>query len=315
MKRASAKRSSSFKAAIKRALKKPRVLVIYKKSAYQIYVRERRHARMRSLLRSRDPSVARMLEADEAHQETIRVARDCLEQLGAAAVFRYRSDTAFEREVDLLVTVGGDGTLLWAAQRVGANCPVLAVNSAPGDSVGFFCAARRETLRDALADALSGKLKSTALTRMRVAVDGDVIDSRVLNDVLFAHASPAATTRYALVHGGKRAVHKSSGVWIATAAGSTAAIGSAGGRPQSIASQRVQFRVREPYAFGGLSRLASGFISPAGRLVIESHIRQGRLFIDGPRRVHPVEIGARIEISRSPESLTLLGSFARLKRS
>lgn len=292
--------------------KRPRVLVIFKKSAYQIYVRERRHARMRSLLRGRDPVVVRMLEADREHQGTVAQTRSCLRALGADAVFRYRADAAIERVVDLIVTVGGDGTLLWAAHSVGANSPVLAVNSAPGDSVGFFCSAKRESLADALSDALKGKSRATELTRMSVSVDDEVVAPRVLNDVLFTHAVPAATTRYTLTHKQVRAQHKSSGLWVATAAGSTAAIYSAGGKPQPIGSGRLQFRVREPYVFDRKVKLTSGFVGPRETLTVESHIRNGRLYFDGPRRMHQVTIGARIEIARSAEPLTLLGRFRRL---
>jgi NAD+ kinase len=294
-------------------VKRPRVLVIYKKSAYQIYVRERRHARMRSLLRAHDPSVHRMIEADREHQGTVQMARRCLQALGVDAQFRYRADESFDRDVDLVVTVGGDGTLLWVAHRVGPNCPVIAINSAPDDSVGFFCSASRASMADALGDALKGRLRSTELTRMEVRVDRETITKRVLNDVLFTHASPAATARYALIHRGVRAQHKSSGLWIATAAGSTAAMLSAGGRALPIRSTKLQYRARELYAFEGRPKLASGYLAPREKLVIESHLRQGRLFLDGPRREHAVAIGARIEIARSREPLTLLGSFRRLQ--
>jgi hypothetical protein len=59
-------------------------------------------------------------------------------------------------------------------------------------------------------------------------------------------------------------------------------------------------------------QLVAGFVGANDRISIESHIRLGRLFFDGPRRVHPVTIGARIEIARSPDPLTLLGRFRRL---
>src|SRR5262245_57923644 len=41
----------------------PRVLVIYKKSAYQIYVRERRHSHIEQLLAARDTGALRLLRA------------------------------------------------------------------------------------------------------------------------------------------------------------------------------------------------------------------------------------------------------------
>jgi len=65
---------------------------------------------------------------------------------------------------------------------------------------------------------------STTLTRMRVERDGEVLHRRVLNDALFCHRSPAATTRYIISHEGREEHHKSSGVWVGPAAGSTAAV-------------------------------------------------------------------------------------------
>lgn len=295
---------------------RPRVLVIYKKSAYQIYVRERRHARVRTLLRAKDPAVARMLEADREHRDTLLAVRKALRKLGADAAFRYRSEASVEGGIDLVVTVGGDGTLLWASHRIGGSCPVLAINSAPLDSVGYFCAADRKSLGDVLAGALAGKVRETALCRMSVRLDGERLGPPVLNDVLFSHASPAATTRYALSVRGKRELQKSSGVWVATAAGSTAAVRSAGGSVQPIGAERLQFVVREPYmTVGPRPSLLKGFVDAHEKLVIESHIRMGRLFIDGPRIVHPIPIGARIELRRSSEPLLLLGDFGRSRAS
>jgi NAD+ kinase len=286
---------------------RPRVLVIYKKSAYQIYVRERDHARVRELLQLGDPAVERLMQAHEDHEATIEATRAALKELGAVALFRRRSDESSLQVADLVVTLGGDGTLLDTSHQVGVDVPVLAINSAPNDSVGHFCAASREDLRAVLADALAGKLRETRLTRMRVAIDDQVVSCRVLNDVLFSHKSPAATTRYAIHIDGQSETHKSSGVWVSTAAGSTAAIRSAGGRKQPIASKRLQYLVRECYAPEQHTALLRGFIAPGEQLSIQSHIRAGRLFIDGPHDVHAIDIGSTITLDRSPESLLLLG--------
>jgi NAD+ kinase len=286
----------------------PRVLVIYKKSAYQIYVRERRHARVAALLRARDPAVAGLVRAHQAHDKTLAEARRVLRALGARATFRYRSSHTSSDAFDLVVTLGGDGTLLWASQSIGAGCPVVAINSAPQDSVGYFCAATRDQLSDVLRDALAGSLEDTELTRLRVELDGELCSSRVLNDALFSHSSPAATTRYALRLRGREELHKSSGVWVATAAGSTAAIRSAGGRVQPIGSTRLQFVVREPYLAAQRSyRLLRGLVGPREQLEIQSHMRAGKLYLDGPHITRAVEIGSRLSFRRSHEPLTLLG--------
>lgn len=293
-----------------------RVLVIYKKSAYQIYVREHRHWQVGALLRAGDAAVSGMMRAHKAHEQTLQEARRVLHDMGVRATFRRRSVRGSASSFDLVVTIGGDGTLLWASQMVGAGRPVLAVNSAPEDSVGYFCAVSRKGLRDALADALAGRLRETQLSRMSVTIDGKVASTRVLNDVLFSHYSPAATTRYAIRLRGRSEQHKSSGVWIATAAGSTAAIRSAGGRLLPISSPELQFVVREPYQLGRKPyRVLRGTIAPGERLEIQSHMRAGRLFFDGPHVWHTIEIGARLAFYLSDEPLTLLGFRGRRARS
>ncbi|MDH5676156.1 MAG: NAD(+)/NADH kinase [Myxococcales bacterium] len=284
------------------------VLVVHKKSAYQIYVQERGHARMVELLEQGDASVSRLMRAHRDHEATIELARQSLRALGVKAVFRRRSDPSTTARFDLVVTLGGDGTLLAASHMVPADCPVIAINSAPSDSVGHFCAATKEDLAERLAEALRGALPQTRLTRMQVSLDGQTVSTRVLNDLLFAHTCPAATTRYAITVDGRSEEHKSSGVWVATAAGSTAAVHSAGGKVQPIGSRRLQYAVREPYAAAQEHfDLLRGFIAPGEQLELQSHIRAGCLYIDGPHIKRAVPIGARLLMQRSSESLTLLG--------
>src|SRR5205814_3511997 len=105
----------------------------------------------------------------------------------------------------------------------------------------FFCAARKGTIHTTLHAALAGKLRRVSLARMRVDLNGVCIHRRVLNEALFCHASPAATSRYILRvtspdGTSEEEEQKSSGMWIGPAAGSTAAQRSAGGRVLPLAS-------------------------------------------------------------------------------
>src|SRR6185295_20354394 len=97
-----------------------------------------------------------------------------------------------------------------------------------------------------------------------------------------------------------REEHKSSGLWISTAAGSTAAIGSAGGIFMPIASRNFQFLVRELYRrLGRKYDMGSGTIAFGRKLIILSKMRVGRIFLDGPHRVLPFPIGSKLEVSAS----------------
>ncbi|MCG8555234.1 MAG: NAD(+)/NADH kinase [Proteobacteria bacterium] len=286
----------------------PRVLVIYKKSAYQVYACERKDARMLALLEAGHPAVSRLRSAHEHHVRTMAEAKALLSGFGAKAVFRYRSDAQTADSFDLVATLGGDGTLLWASHFVGPSCPILAINTAPGHSVGFLCAGTREHLHELLSGALTGSLEQTRLTRMQVDIDGRTVCRRVLNDALFSHECPAATTRYLLRLREIEEEHWSSGIWVGPAAGSTAALRAAGGRVLPLSSKRLQFVVREPYDNDGEGyRLTKGLVAPSEELRICSKVRAGRLYLDGPRRVHAIQLGSEISVKRSTEPLILLG--------
>lgn len=296
----------------------PRVLCVYKKSAWQTNVLERKSPRFLELLEKKHDSVARLEAAHEAHVETLEEVRHALEALGARATFRFRGDEGLVEGFDLVVTVGGDGTLLWAARWLSEATPVVAINSAPKDSVGHFCAGKKGKVRALLEKALGGQLLVSRLPRAQVELEGEVLSRRVLNDVLFAHASPAATTRFLLrVVGPKKAREvelKSSGIWAGCTAGSTAAQRSAGGEVLPVKSKKLQWIVREPYfADGKQPPLLRGLVGPAERLVIVSKVRDGRVWVDGPHHVREVRMGSELVLTPTGEPLTILG-FPRALR-
>jgi NAD+ kinase len=287
---------------------RPKVLVVYKKSTYQRYV-GREQERLEELISHSDISVDGLLREHEIHQETLKRAKRALRDLGARAVLRYRPEPMPEEgSWDLIVTLGGDGTLLWASHLADSSTPMLAINSAPDTSVGYFCAGDAHNVDEVLAKALAGTLRSSKLSRMRVELGDRLISTRVLNDALYCHESPAATSRYIIGYDGQRERQMSSGVWVGPAAGSTAALRSAGGKVMAVGSQKLQFVVREPYrGVDNKYELTKGMVAPGEDLQITSRMTKGRLFLDGTQKVHAVGIGDRVRMTLSDEPLTLLG--------
>lgn len=309
------------------------VLVLAKKSALRVHLEGQdaaRHDRVERLLREKDLTVQRMAGAHEQHEACLAEVKTALEELGceakmvmAAALDEFkvmidppRSDgrpgaMPPSRKPDLVVTIGGDGTLLAASHTV-SDTPILAINSAPDYSVGFFCGGRLGNVHETLEKALSGKLPRAQLTRMKVEKDGQLLTTRVLNEVLVCASSPAATTRYILEHRGVTEEQKSSGIWIGPAAGSTAAQRSAGGRVLPLTSNKLQFVVREPYTPAGqVLRLPRGLVAPGESLTVRAKMSDGRVFVDGPHEVHSVTIGDLLRFSASDEPLNLLGVLRR----
>jgi NAD+ kinase len=296
-------------------MSRARVAVVLKRSSWRKWVEEERDARIASLLEAGDETVRRMRPGHADHTETIDEVRRALAELRADAMFFDRPhEFRIEGRCDLVVTVGGDGTLLAASHGIPPEVPLLGVNSAPSHSVGFFCAVKKGGAREALGAALEGTLRRVELARMRVELNGRPLHTRVLNEALFCHASPAATSRYILRLVGERdrivadEEQKSSGVWIGPAAGSTAAQRSAGGRVLPLSSQKIQYVVREPYqANGHALRMALGLVQEDQALVIKSKMRQARVFLDGDHIVHEVTIGDVLRMRRSEEALVVLG--------
>jgi len=289
-----------------------RVVVVSKRSNYYRYVVEENDAHVRELLERQDPAVKRWSRADSDHRHSLERVERVLERLGVHYVLVRNPTAEFDpTDADLVITVGGDGTLLAASHNV-ANVPLLGVNSAPRSSVGFFCAGRPSTIGRLIPQALDGVLRSATLARMQVKVNEFVRSKRVLNDALFCHASPAATSRYVLAHGRRSEEQRSSGLWIGPAAGSTAAIRSAGGRVLPLTSRRLQLVVREPYeAFAKRYRLLRLRIDPGQRVTVQSRMTAAFMFLDGPYKTVRVGLGDEASFSVSDEPLTVLGIDAR----
>jgi NAD+ kinase len=287
---------------------RPRVVVVAKRTAYRRFIVDERDPRAKALLRRHDPAVKNWLAAHREHMQTLETVLAVLERAGAQVMLVERSHAAFDAsDAALVVPVGGDGTLLAASHSV-VETPVLGVNSSPQHSVGFFCSAQRGTFRRMLDQALEQKLASVELTRMAVAVNGRVRNKHVLNEALFCHASPAATSRYLLEHGRSNEEQRSSGIWVGPAAGSTAAQRSAGGRVLPLASHVLQLVVREPYTPSGRpTRMAKLLIEDGDHVRVESKMDDAALFFDGPYRNVPVRLGDKVTFFASDEPLVVLG--------
>ena len=292
-----------------------RVSVVLKRSSWRKWVEEEPDERIAELLRAGDETVRRMHPSHVDHLETIEEVRRSLAALRVEATWHDQPhDFQANPGCDLVITVGGDGTLLSASHGIGAAIPLLGVNSSPNHSVGFFCGVKKGAVHDAIEAALGGKLRRLELTRMRVALNGQPLLDRVLNEALFCHASPAATSRYIVrlqtAQGLTRAEEeqKSSGIWMGPAAGSTAAQRSAGGQVLPLESRQLQYVVREPYRPHGESlTLTCGLVDEDECLVIRSKMRLACVFLDGDHTVHPVAIGDTLTLMRSPEPLVVLG--------
>jgi len=292
---------------------RPLVVVVAKRSMFERFIQERNDPKAVALYQRHDISVARWRQAHVSHQRTLKQVQSTLRSLGAKLMVLRSPGVVFDAsDASLVVTVGGDGTLLAASHHVGA-IPILGVNSSPAHSVGFFCPAHIGNLEQTLRGALESTLPSVLLSRMQVTVNDRVASRRVLNEALFCHAIPAATSRYLVTFGNRTEEQRSSGVWVSTAAGSTGAARSAGGKVMPFGSSRLQLVVREPYLESRRQTrpeplaFARVVFEPPESLLLTSKMADARLYLDGPYRQIPVGLGDRVVCSVSEEPLTVFG--------
>jgi NAD+ kinase len=137
----------------------------------------------------------------------------------------------FADAVDLVVVLGGDGTMLYAAGLLERrDVPVLGVNRG---RLGFLSPLDPEDAVDALDDALAGRLTTSTRVRLEVQfhpADGEPVVRTGLNDAVLHQGSMARMIELeARLDGALITDYRADGLIVATPTGSTAYNLAAGG--------------------------------------------------------------------------------------
>ena len=135
------------------------------------------------------------------------------------------------QEIDLLLTLGGDGSILRATRAAASHgTPILGINLG---RVGFLTEASPETWRDVLSRALVGDywVEERMMLRAAARRSGEVLgQAQALNDVVVGRGARACVVYLRTeVDGGDLATYVADGLIVATPTGSTAYALAAGG--------------------------------------------------------------------------------------
>jgi NAD+ kinase len=205
---------------------------------------------------------------------------------------------------DLIITVGGDGTVL-TANSLDSDVPMITVNSDPLGSVGMYTRCNADSFPALFQAYLDKTAIEEFIPRLHMTIDHGQ-PRAILNECLFASANPAAMSRYVLTVGEQRESQRSSGVWVSTAAGSTAAIRSAGTEPVEAHTPALLFQVREPFLGRAPMTLLQGKQLPPKGLTLMPAMPGISVFIDGPHFQRAVSPGSIVSFAASPKPLQLL---------
>jgi NAD+ kinase len=272
-----------------------RVLIVYKRSFLEAHGNGGR-----SLSRLDPADRARIVRSDAENRRALGDVAAHLARRGVRVDAVHRGS---HRRYDLVIALGGDGTFFAAARHL-HGAPLLGINSDPSHSLGLWMGSDRTNFGPTLDLALEGTLKPVRVRRIQAAINGRATRELAFNEVLVAHKNPSAMTRYRIAVGRRNEEHRSSGVWVATGAGSTAAIRSAGGRRMPVGSPSLQFLVREPYRWPRTSyAILHGFVP---RLSLQALTVDLALWIDGSKVRYDLAIGDRVDLRIGP-ALEVLG--------
>lgn len=200
---------------------------------------------------------------------------------------------------ELVVVLGGDGTILWGAELArGSGVPILGVNLG---HIGFLAEAERTELRDTVRLIVERgyTVEERSTLDVEVHLDGTVIHrSWALNDVSIEKVARERMVELAVeIDGRPLSTWGCDGVVVATPTGSTAYAFSAGG---PIVWPDVEAILVVPISAHALFARPL-VVGPTSRVAIEVVPQtqgDGVVWCDG-RRSRDLPQGARIEVSRS----------------
>jgi NAD+ kinase len=217
-----------------------------------------------------------------------------------------RTKDELAREADLIVVLGGDGTLLSIARRTGARVPILGVNLG---ELGFVTEIVEREAMPMLARVIAGRydLDRRMTLAARLVRGREVLGRfRALNDVVITNGARARIVKFSVtVDRLPLATFRADGVIVATPTGSTAYSLSVGG---PVVEPTVQVVLLSPVSPHTLSNRPVVLRPNAVvRIVLGSQEEDALLTIDGQEGV-PLSAGDVIEVRRGRSPVSLVRS-------
>jgi len=250
-------------------------------------------------------SFAALLPPLLARGMEVLVSEDAQLPANATGVTRVPQDRIGER-ADLVIAVGGDGTLLYAARLVARNdVPLLGINRG---RLGFLTEVMPQDMLACLDAALEGRLERDVRPLLQARLysgSGAHVQTLALNDVVLQKMATGRMLDFETrVNGHYVNTHAGDGVVVASATGSTAYALSCGG---PIVEPHLDVLVLAPICPHTLSDrpIVVSARSTIGIRLLEREDTRAQVVCDGAvlGEVTPQD---RVEITRAAERITLL---------
>jgi NAD+ kinase len=207
-------------------------------------------------------------------------------------------------EYDLIIVLGGDGTLLAVARAQQGDAPILGVNMG---SLGFLTEISRAELYPSLGEILAGRFDTDRRSLLDVELQrrgGDTVAYRALNDVVVAKSALARMIDLRIeVDEQLVARYRSDGLILSTPTGSTAYNLSAGG---PIAYPLLPIVLVTPICPHTLTHRP--LVVPDSSLILvtlETQSEEVFVTVDGQEGM-PIENGDKVSVRSSDKAVRLV---------
>lgn len=212
-------------------------------------------------------------------------------------------DEALCANIDFVVTLGGDGTVLFAARVFSKfGVPIFPVNFG---EFGFIASIEKKEWQKKLESFLDGNEKISERNMVQISIGGKTVAS-ALNDIVVAAGHGVSTVSLAVLYNGvSLGEFKADGIIISTATGSTAYSASAGG---PIIDPNLDAMVLTPINSFSLS-VRPLVVNPDGEFeikVLPSRTDDIAVIVDGQKNIM-LSQGDSFFIKKSPCKAKLVG--------
>ncbi len=241
----------------------------------------------------------------QRHKLEVLIHEDLAEYFPGQAQY-LNDEKTLNKACDLMIVVGGDGSLLRAVRAIaGNNVPLLGINRG---TLGFLADIHPDELDSTLYDVLQGNFK----TEQRHLLDADIqlagkplAQCTALNDIVLLPGIIAHMARFDIHVDDQFLCHqRADGLIVATPTGSTAYALSAGGPILHPSLDATVLVPMFPHTLSSRPIVVNG--SSNIRLdIAEQNSADLTLSADGSSRI-PIPPGARITVQKSKKHIILL---------
>ncbi len=245
----------------------------------------------------------------EIHYAALNHVRKVLDSAGISHQRVYQPYAACDefKDRDLVISVGGDGTVLNTAHYVTDDTPVLTVKS-DQRSLGALCTVDAFDFEKALERIVRDDFKIESWTRVEGRI-GNKTDL-ALNEILVGPKYTPGTARYEVCFGNIREKQMSTMITASTGAGSTALYANIPGNEGVFSRTARELRfIVALYSASADYKLVKGAISLGQILEIRSLMNIGGIVsFDGDthKRMHDFSRGKTIQIKVSDKPLKVI---------